>query len=91
MSEKNVLSMIDDHPFIVKLYKTFQDECNLYMILEYVVGGELFSHLRKVGKFPNDVAKFYAAEIILALEYLHSRNIVYRFVMSAEHDDDYDL
>lgn len=76
-SEKNVLAMIDC-PFIVRLYKTFQDEYDLYMIQEYVVGGELFSHLRKVGKFPNDVAKFYAAEIILAIEYLHSKNIAYR-------------
>mmetsp|Transcript_10877 Transcript_10877/g.40562 ORF Transcript_10877/g.40562 Transcript_10877/m.40562 type:complete len:336 (-) Transcript_10877:193-1200(-) len=77
MSEKAVLSSLD-HPFIVKLYKTFQDEHTLYMIMEYVVGGELFFHLRKVGKFPNDVAKFYAAEIILAMEYLHKQNIVYR-------------
>jgi serine/threonine protein kinase len=48
------------------------------MLLEYVVGGELFSHLRKAVRFANDVAKFYSAEIVLALEYLHSKNIVYR-------------
>lgn len=77
ISEKNILSQVD-HPFIVRLYRTFQDENYLFMIMEYVCGGELFSHLRRVGKFPNDVAKFYAAEIILAMEYLHSKNIVYR-------------
>jgi len=77
LSEKSVLSSVN-HPFIVRLYKTFQDDMHLYMILEYVCGGELFSHLRKVGKFPNDVAKFYAAEIILAIEYLHTKHIVYR-------------
>ena len=55
-----------------------QDEKRLYIVLEYVCGGELFSHLRKAGKFPNDVAKFYAAEIILAFEYLHSLDILYR-------------
>jgi protein kinase A len=54
LSEKSVLSSVN-HPFIVRLYKTFQDDMHLYMILEYVCGGELFSHLRKVGKFPNDV------------------------------------
>ncbi len=77
MNEKNVLQQLD-HPFIVKLYKTFQDEHHLFIIMEYVVGGELFSHLRKVGKFPNDVAKFYAAEIVLAIEYLHTKDIAYR-------------
>lgn len=77
LSEKGVLSVVN-HPFVVNLYKTFQDEHYLYMVLEYVCGGELFSHLRKVGKFPNDVAKFYAAEIILVIEYLHSKHIVYR-------------
>lgn len=48
------------------------------MIMEYVIGGELFSHLRRAGRFNNEVTKFYAAEIVLALEYLHSLNIVYR-------------
>lgn len=48
------------------------------MLLEYVPGGELFSHLRRAGRFPNEVAKFYVAEISLAIEYLHSLNIIYR-------------
>jgi serine/threonine protein kinase len=48
------------------------------MLLEYVLGGELFSHLRRAGKFPNDTCRFYAAEIVLALEYLHSLDIIYR-------------
>lgn len=57
---------------------TFQDERNLYMLLEYVCGGELFSHLRRAGRFPNDTARFYAAEIVLAMEYLHGKDIIYR-------------
>lgn len=57
---------------------TFQDEQNLYILLEYVQGGELFSHLRRAGRFSPDVARFYTANLILALEYLHSRDIIYR-------------
>jgi len=77
LCEASILSAVK-HPFIVNLLKTFQDERRLYIVLEYVVGGEVFSHLRKAGRFPNDVGKFYAAEIILAFEHLHSSDIVYR-------------
>ncbi|KAI1168642.1 Pkinase-domain-containing protein [Nemania serpens] len=66
------------HPFLITLWGTFQDTRNLYMVMDFVEGGELFSLLRKSGRFPNPVAKFYAAEVTLALEYLHSRNIIYR-------------
>ncbi|CAG8575591.1 136_t:CDS:2 [Ambispora gerdemannii] len=76
-SEKQILAQVH-HPFIVNLFCTFQDDRNLYMLLEYVIGGELFSHLRKAGRFSNDVTRFYAAEIILAIEYLHSKDIIYR-------------
>jgi len=48
------------------------------MILEYVCGGELFSHLRRAGRFSNEVTQFYAAEIITAIESLHKKNIIYR-------------
>lgn len=48
------------------------------MLFEYVCGGEIFAHLRKIVQFPNEYARFYAAEIVLALQYLHSMNIVYR-------------
>jgi protein kinase A len=66
------------HPFLITLWGTFQDSRNLYMVMDFVEGGELFSLLRRSGRFPNPVAKFYAAEVTLALEYLHSRNIIYR-------------
>ncbi|OIW32967.1 camp-dependent protein kinase catalytic subunit [Coniochaeta ligniaria NRRL 30616] len=66
------------HPFLITLWGTFQDAKNLYMVMDFVEGGELFSLLRKSGRFPNPVAKFYAAEVTLALEYLHTRNIIYR-------------
>lgn len=76
-AEKQILSMIE-HPFIVNLLTTFQDEKRLFMLMEYVNGGELFSYLRKEGRLPNDHARFYAGEIILAFSYLHSMHIVYR-------------
>ncbi|ROW12315.1 hypothetical protein VMCG_00460 [Cytospora schulzeri] len=50
------------HPFLITLWGTFQDSKNLYMVMDFVEGGELFSLLRKSGRFPNPVAKFYAAE-----------------------------
>ncbi|KAJ3043967.1 hypothetical protein HDV00_003494 [Rhizophlyctis rosea] len=76
-SEKQILSQIH-FPFIVNMLCTFQDERNLYMLLEYVVGGELFSHLRRAGRFSPDMTRFYAAEIVLAIEYLHNLDIIYR-------------
>lgn len=76
-NERNLL-MMSNSPFTVNLYKCFQDDQKLYMIQEYIPGGELFTHIRKAGKFPNDVAKFYTAEIICAIEFLHSKNIVFR-------------
>ncbi|KAI9593253.1 kinase-like domain-containing protein [Syncephalis fuscata] len=76
-SEKDILSCVR-HPFIVNLFATFQDSTNLYMLMEYVIGGELFSHLRRAGRFTNEMTKFYAAEIVLAIEYLHSQDTIYR-------------
>uniref|UniRef100_A0A2C9K8T4 Protein kinase domain-containing protein n=1 Tax=Biomphalaria glabrata TaxID=6526 RepID=A0A2C9K8T4_BIOGL len=76
-SEKTILSTIS-HPFIVNLLWYHKDETFLYMLLEYVPGGELFSYLRSMGKFTSSAGNFYASEIVVALEYLHSKNIVYR-------------
>ncbi|KAL0089265.1 kinase-like domain-containing protein [Phycomyces blakesleeanus] len=76
-NERAVLLEIS-HPFIVNLWGTFQDSTYLYMVMDYVPGGELFSYLRKQKTFPDEVAKFYSAEVLLALVYLHSKNIVYR-------------
>ncbi|ORZ30315.1 camp-dependent protein kinase [Catenaria anguillulae PL171] len=77
LNEKNILEQID-HPFLVSLHSSFQDSANLYMIMEYVTGGELFTYLRRSQRFSNNVAKFYAAEVVLAFEYLHSKDIIYR-------------
>ncbi|KAK3110823.1 cAMP-dependent protein kinase catalytic subunit [Teratosphaeriaceae sp. CCFEE 6253] len=66
------------HPFLITLWGTWQDSRNLYMVMDFIEGGELFSLLRKSQRFPNPVAKFYAAEVTLAIDYLHSMNIIYR-------------
>lgn len=76
-SERYIMSRVR-HPFIVDLYATFQDSLNIYMLLSYVPGGELFTHLRRAQRFTPDVTRFYLATIILALRYLHSFNIIYR-------------
>nr|CAG8530204.1 11470_t:CDS:2 [Entrophospora candida] len=76
-NEKHILEQVK-HPFLINLWGTFQDSANLYMVMDYIVGGELFSILRKSQRFPDHVAKFYAAEVILAFEYLHSKDIIYR-------------
>ncbi|KAL1894164.1 cAMP-dependent protein kinase catalytic subunit [Sporothrix stenoceras] len=75
--ERRMLAEVKN-PFLITLWGTFQDARSLYMVMDFVEGGELFSLLRKSARFPNPVAKFYAAEVTLALEYLHSRNIIYR-------------
>jgi len=76
-TEKKILDEIA-HPFIVNLYGSFQDCQNLYLVMEYIIGGEFFSHLRKAGRFPADTARFYAAEVTHVFGYLHKLQILYR-------------
>lgn len=76
-NEKSILSKIE-HPFIVNLLWTHHDNTFLYMLLEYVCGGELFTYLRTAGRFNNGAGLFFGAEIVSALDYLHGNNIVYR-------------
>lgn len=76
-NEKNVLQKCQ-HPFLVGMLGSITDSVNLYVFMEYVAGGELFSYLRKFQRFPAHVAKFYAAEVVLAFEFLHSQDIIYR-------------
>ncbi|KAI9323664.1 kinase-like domain-containing protein [Dichotomocladium elegans] len=76
-NERNVLLQVS-HPFIVNLWGTFQDDMNLYMVMDYVPGGELFSYLRRTQRFPDATAKFYGAEVLLIIVYLHTHDIIYR-------------
>merc|ERR1719284_1488990 len=77
ISEKTFLVTLK-HPFIVNMYGSFHDSRYIYMLLEYIVGGEFFTHLRKEGRFDNDQSCFYASQISAIFEYCHSQNIVYR-------------
>lgn len=76
-TERKVLSVVN-HPFIMKLHYAFQSEDKLYLVLDYCPGGELFFHLSRFRRFPERVARFYAAELLLAIGHLHKRGIIYR-------------
>lgn len=76
-TERSVLGYVK-HPFIVGLNMAFQSANKLYFVLDYCAGGELFFHLGKVGKFSEQRSCFYAAEITLAIDYVHALDIVYR-------------
>lgn len=75
--EKNIMLEVD-HPFLITLDYVFQDELRLYFVMPFVRGGELYKVFCKQRRFPEDVVKFYAAQIVLALGYLHSKGIVHR-------------
>lgn len=76
-AEKSILSEIN-HPFIVTLHYAFQTKKHLVLVLDFLCGGELFFHLQRNKRFSESRAKFYAAEIGLALEYIRQKNIIYR-------------
>ncbi|KAJ1642451.1 hypothetical protein LPJ64_005703, partial [Coemansia asiatica] len=78
MSERKVLERTVEHPFLVGLQCAFQTKEKLFFCLDYVNGGELFFHLQRERRFSENRARFYAAEITCALEYLHGMGVVYR-------------
>ncbi|XP_043957611.1 3-phosphoinositide-dependent protein kinase 1-like isoform X3 [Gambusia affinis] len=75
--ERDLMSNLD-HPFFVKLYFTFQDDEKLYFGLSYAKNGELLKYIRKIGSFDETCTRFYSAEIVCALEYLHKKGIIHR-------------
>lgn len=76
-TEREILERMDN-PFIVRLQFAFQTPEKLYLITDFMQGGELFYHLRRETRFNETKTKIYTAEIILALEYLHKNKIIYR-------------
>jgi tRNA A-37 threonylcarbamoyl transferase component Bud32 len=77
LSEKNILMKLQ-HPFLVKLHYAFQTPERLFFVMDFVNGGELFFHLQKEKRFSEDRVRFYAAEIVSGLEYLHRAGVIYR-------------
>ncbi|EDL08009.1 protein kinase C, theta, isoform CRA_a, partial [Mus musculus] len=78
MVEKRVLSLAWEHPFLTHMFCTFQTKENLFFVMEYLNGGDLMYHIQSCHKFDLSRATFYAAEVILGLQFLHSKGIVYR-------------
>jgi serine/threonine protein kinase len=78
-NERNVLAAVAGHPFITTMVASFQDADTLYMLLDYCPGGEVFSYLRRARRFNEATSQFYAAEIVLILEFLHEKEgVAYR-------------
>lgn len=75
--EKKTLQSLS-HPFIIELKYAFQDKKRLYLVTDFCSGGELFYHLSKLGYFNENAIKFYASQIIIVFEYLHSLGILYK-------------
>ena len=77
LEERDALMKVN-HPFVVKLLAAFQTKLKVYLVMEYIIGGELFSRLEDRGFFLPGEAQFYAAEAVLAVEYLHGIGICHR-------------
>ncbi|KAK7496787.1 hypothetical protein BaRGS_00011996 [Batillaria attramentaria] len=77
-TEKHVFETATNYPFLVGLHSCFQSESRLFFVIEFVNGGDLMFHMQRQRRLPEEHARFYSAEICLALNFLHERGIVYR-------------
>lgn len=76
--EKETLNRLTDHPGVVRLYYTFQDERSLYFVLDLCSGGELLSVLKRMTTFDAECARFYGAQILDTISYMHSKGVIHR-------------
>ena len=77
LTERRLLQKIK-HPFVVGLHYAFQTEERLYLVMDYVAGGDMYYHLKNTRRFPEDTVRIWAAQMVLAIGYLHKLSIVYR-------------
>lgn len=80
-AERRIMMRQAESPFVVKLYWTFQSKDNLYLVMEYLNGGDCAALVKTIGCLPEEWAKAYVAEIVLGLEYLHGTGVVHRYVI----------
>eukprot|EP00027_Filamoeba_sp_ATCC50430_P017565 CAMPEP_0168566486 /NCGR_PEP_ID=MMETSP0413-20121227/14443_1 /TAXON_ID=136452 /ORGANISM="Filamoeba nolandi, Strain NC-AS-23-1" /LENGTH=426 /DNA_ID=CAMNT_0008598505 /DNA_START=272 /DNA_END=1550 /DNA_ORIENTATION=+ len=76
IAEKNI--MLNDNPFLVHLHYSFQTDDKLYFVMDYISGGDMAYHLERKGRFNEKEVRFFAAELVLAIEHLHSCGVIYR-------------
>ena len=77
MTERNILTKVS-HPFIVDLHAAFQTSKKLFLVLEYCPCGDMGGVLKKQKRFPEEIARIYICEVLLAIEHLHKNGIIYR-------------
>lgn len=78
-AERMILMNQAESPFVAKLYFTFQSKDNLYLVMEYLNGGDCAALIKTIGSLPEEWSRQYVAEVVLGLEYLHNRGIVHRY------------
>lgn len=78
LTERRILALSANHPYLTALHSTFQTKDRLYFIMEFVNGGDLMFQIQRSRKFDENRARFYSAEVILALIFLHKNGIIYR-------------
>ena len=76
--EKDTLNRLTDHPGVVRLYYTFQDQQSLYFVLDLASSGELLGVLKKTGTFDEECTRFYGAEILDTIDYMHAKGVIHR-------------
>ena len=76
--EKDTLNRLTDHPGVVRLYYTFQDERSLYFVLDLASGGELLGFLKRTTTFDEECTRFYGSQVLDTIEYMHKRGVIHR-------------
>lgn len=79
-AERDILADSKDNPWLVKLHASFQDAAYLYLLMEFLPGGDLMTMLIKYEIFSEDITRFYMAEVVMAIEAVHKLGFLHRYV-----------